>query len=61
MDSLINTKFYSTQKENRTRDKIIAYCLKLEQLCGFKIFQFNYEANVVVILRRCALCAVPMM
>jgi len=51
MDELIKTTFYSTQKENRTKEKIIAYCLELEQLCGFQIFQFNYEANVVIMYK----------
>jgi len=58
MDELIKTTFYSTQKENRTKEKIIEYCLELEQLCGFKIFQFNYNANSVVIFKTlCTMCS----
>jgi hypothetical protein len=58
MDELIKTTFYSTQKENRTKEKIIAYCLELEQLCGFKIFQFNYDASSVVIFKTlCTMCS----
>jgi hypothetical protein len=58
MDSLIKTTFYSTQKENRTRDKIIAYCCELEKLIGFQVFQFNYDANSVVIFKTlCTMCS----
>ena len=58
MDQLIITTFYCTQKENRTKEKIIAYCLELETLCGFQIFQFNYEANEVVIFKTlCTMCS----
>ena len=56
MDSLIKTTFYSTQKENRTRDKTIAYCREIEQLCGFQIFQFNYDTNVCIIYK--TLCTI---
>jgi len=58
MDELIKTTFYSTQKENRTKEKIIEYCLELEQLCGFKIFQFNFVSNEVVIFKTlCTMCS----
>ena len=58
MDSLIKTTFYSTQKENRTRDKTIAYCREIEQLCGFQIFQFNYDTNVCIIYKTlCTMCS----
>ena len=58
MDKLIKTTFYSTQKENRTKEKIIEYCLELEKLCGFQIFQFNYDTNVVVIFKTlCTMCS----
>ena len=58
MDELIKTTFYSTQKENRTKEKIISYCLELEQLCKFKIFEFDYDTNVVVIFKTlCTMCS----
>ena len=58
MDVLIKTKFYNTQKENRTREKIIEYCCELERICKFKIFAFNYETNNVVIYKTlCTMCS----
>ena len=58
MDELIKTTFYNTQKETKTKEKIIEYCYELETLCGFKIFQFNYEANVVIIYKTlCTMCS----
>jgi len=58
MDELIKTTFYSTQKENKTKEKIISYCLELERLCKFQIFQFNYDKNEVVIFKTlCTMCS----
>jgi len=58
MDKLIKTTFYNTQKENKTKEKIIEYCCELERICKFQIFKFDYELNVVVIFKTlCTICS----
>ena len=58
MNELIKITFYNTQKENRTKEKVIEFCHKLERICNFKIFEFNYETNECIIHKTlCTMCS----